>query len=210
MEIKNKISLNYLVIKRFIAGSIIALVIGCTPSHLDEVGLKAYIMNPGHGATKMEQTASMEVRVTYRPTDLIVAQELKGLEPYSEEQVSDLKLKYNDYSYFVLSLSNHSKEILAGSDFISFSDNLQALSFRMTEFVYLTNSKKDTIEVADYVYPRTFGMGQATNLMFAFNNEKLKGNDWIQFNFKEMGFGVGNRHFRFKTSDINKIPKLNF
>ena len=182
------------------------------PKYLSEEDLKAFITEEDHGLQMSRESNGYGVRVTYRPTDLLILQETRGSTEVPAQALKRLIDKYKDQYYFVLSLSHNDREALyqAGRGMDQFSDLVQTLSFRMASFVHLTTAESDTIPVADYVYPRTYGMGGATNLMFAFDKAKARGKDWVQFNLREFGLGLGNQNFRFKTHDLEYVPGIDF
>jgi len=48
------------------------------PQHLSEEQLKAYVIDPDHGLSEKNEVNEVVTTVTYRPTDLLVAQELRS------------------------------------------------------------------------------------------------------------------------------------
>ncbi|MEM1405263.1 MAG: hypothetical protein AAGG59_00700 [Bacteroidota bacterium] len=187
------------------------LSLACTRTYLSEHELQAYIQE-SEELSKTKVYKGYQITVSYKPNDLLIAQELGGEEAKSFIQLTELRKKYQDYEYFILSLSKENKEALykAGGGYDQFSDLVQTLSFRMGNYVNMTTSGSDTIEVADYVFPRTYGMGAATNLMFVFNKKNAEDDEWMQFNLKEFGMGLGNKTFRFRRADLEHVPKIDF
>lgn len=184
----------------------------CTPEYLTEEELKAYVTDEDNQLSKAINYKGFEAKVTYRPTDLLVLQETGSETQVEKAELERLRKKYGDYYYFILSLSKENKEALYNSDggYGQFSELVQVLSFRMGQYVNLTTAEQDTIPVGDYVFPRTYGMGGATNLMFAFNREKAGTDEWVQFNLKEFGMGLGSQTFWFRREDLENIPKIKF
>ena len=182
------------------------------PQYLTEEDLKAFIRHEDRGLKMSRESNGYEVGVMFRPIDLLMLQETGGQTEVPGPELKRLLNKYKNQYYFILSLSRNNGEALyqAGGGMGRFSDLVQTLSFRMGSFVHLTTAENDTISVADYVYPRTYGMGEATHLMFAFDKTKARGKDWIQFNLREFGLGLGNQNFRFKTRDLEKVPGIDF
>ncbi|MEO1054990.1 MAG: hypothetical protein AAFX87_30430 [Bacteroidota bacterium] len=204
---------NYQIIVVMLWVSIVMTLTSCgTPEYLNEEELKAYVVDEDNHLTRFNESKGFRLQATYRPTDLLIAQELGSVQPVDSSELSRLKKKYQDYHYFVLSLSKENKEALyqSGGGFNQFSDLVQTLSFRMSEYVNLVTSEQDTIPVGDYIYPRTYGMGGATTLMFAFNKEKTKDMDWVQLNLEEFGMGIGPQQFRFETQYLENIPRIDF
>ena len=154
----------------------------------------------------------IDVEVIYRPTDLIVMQELHG-KMVSEEtsnEINELAHRYGEYHYFVLSYSMGGREALyAGSqDYGQFSENLQKLAFRMQEYLYMTTDRRDTVQLADFYYPRMHGMGTATQLLLVFSKEAAGDSEVLKLHIKDVGFGTGRMHFNFDVQDIRKVPRI--
>lgn len=178
-----------------------------SPSYLPESELQAYIKEESNGLIKKRTIDPFKFTVQYRPNDLVILQEVgDDLEP---EKIAAAANNFEKYAYFILNLEVDGGSALykSSQDMAIFSERLQTLAFGMSERVSLITSESDTIRVADYVFDRTFGMG-STMLMFVFNNEKLADTDWFTFNLKEFGFRTGDQKFRFETSDLTAVPRL--
>lgn len=186
-------------------------VAGCSPpEYLTSEELTNYIADPDNGLVQHGELNGYSIDVTYKPTDLLVQQEIDDQTDASKIKV--VRNKYSKYYYFILSLSKNNKEALhqveGGVD--QYSELVQTLSFRMGGYVNLTTSAQDTISTTDFVMNRTYGLSSATNLLFVFNKEKTIDKDWVQFNLNEFGLGIGNQRFRFKTQDLNNAPGIKF
>lgn len=180
------------------------------PEYLSEKDLLEFVSDEKNRLCKTVSGGGIDAKVIYRPTDLLVAQELiKSKEP-SPDQIEKARKKYGDYYYFILSLSKDDREVITPASLGSsrFGDLLQTVSFRMGQFVNLTTSSSDTIAVSDYVYNRTFGMGSSSDLMMVFSRERCIGQQWVQFNLREFGLGIGNQSLRFNVKDLNRAPKI--
>lgn len=188
----------------------VALAIGCKPKTFStEKELIAYLQEEGNGLKKTNEVGDYKITVTYRPTDLLVLQEV-GEKP-TDEAIEKAKSKYQNYYYFILSLSKSGKEALDQSQgFGQYSEMVQKLSFRVPEFVNMTTSANDTIPVADFILNRTYGLGNSTDILVVFNKEKAKGQEWVQFNLNEFGMNLGNNRIRFRVSDLQNCPRLLF
>ncbi|GAA0189796.1 hypothetical protein GCM10009122_50560 [Fulvivirga kasyanovii] len=186
--------------------------VACKPEYLSEEELKSYVLDEDNNLSKSSSYKGFDIQVTYRPNDLIILQETGGETAVDTAELKRLESKYSDYYYFILSISRDDKEALyqSGGGQGQFSELVQVLSFRMGQYVNLTTSERDTIPVGDYVYPRTYGMGGATTLMFAFSREKVKADEWLQFNLKEFGMGLGSQTFRFRREDLENVPQIKF
>lgn len=161
--------------------------------------------------TKEKEVNDFTVRVTYRPTDLLVYQEISG-DTLDTARIAMLRKKYAHYYYFVLNLSKGSEEALhrlSGGQG-QYSEVVQTLSFGMADHVTLTTSVKDTIPVGDFVLNRTYGMSNSTDLLFVFNRQKAKESEWIQFQLDEFGLGIGSQRFRFQRDLLDRAPGIDF
>lgn len=188
----------------------ILFMVGCGNSaHLPPEKLSAFVVDEEHGLKKSASLGNVNIEVTYRPVDLLVYQEI-GKQVVDAKEIENLRKKYNQYIYFILSLSNDSKEALHQTGGSQYSELVQTLSFRMNDYVTLTTAASDTIPVGDFMLNRTYGMSSSTDLLFVFSKEKAIGQDWIQFNLNEFGLEVGNQRFRFSMKDIGEVPEVNF
>jgi len=149
--------------------------VSCQNRLVTENELKEYVLEEDHKLIQKQERAGIDLSVSYRPTDLLAAQELRTKKDVSIAGVDSVRSKYRNYAYFVLNLSKGNKEVLKQmSNFGSFSNTLQTLSFDMANKVNLTTSNQDTIPVADFIYPRLYGASQSTSLLFALINKKLR------------------------------------
>lgn len=187
--------------------TVITALIGCNSPEMTPEHLTAWVADEENHLTLSQQYRGYDIRVTYKPQDLLIAQELDAAASMSD--LATLEEKYKDHLYFILALSKGGKEAAdASSASEEFSELIRILSFRMADYVNITTSGGDTVHVADYVFPRTYGMSEATTLMFAFPKDKTADDQWLQLNLKEFGPGLGIRTFRFELNDINSVPKI--
>lgn len=180
---------------------------GQTPTSLNVDELSKYVIDPDNGLIKEKKANAMDLSLYYKPTGLLIAQESTDI--LDKDQLERLQQKYDPYAYFILDISANERNALYGSgDLESFSENLQTLAFRMNQYANLTTSSNDTIPVADFIYPRTFGMSKSATVMLVFNNDKIAGTDWVSFNLIEFGMNTGDQQFRFNTADLLSVPSL--
>ena len=197
-------------IKQFTPYLFIIMLVSCSsPESLSPEALNKYIQDADHGLVQKAEVNGYTIQVNYRPTDLLVDQELHH-KPADKNEIESLRKKYGAYYYFILSLSKDNKEALHQTGGDQYSDLVQTLSFRMNNYVNLTTSATDTIPTGDFILNRTYGLSDATSLLFVFRREKAKDKEWVQFNLNEFGLNIGNQRFRFKTKDLENVPKIKF
>lgn len=147
----------------------------------------------------------------YRPTDLLVQQELG--DNASEKKVKQLREKYNKYLYFNLSMSLNGQELLSNvvRDKAQFGQMVNDLAFNMDQKVHLYTPEKDTLSMTDFVYPRMYGMTNNTSILIVYPRDKnyLK-EEYINFTIEDLGFYTGEVKFKIKTQEIVNEPQLRF
>lgn len=192
-----------------LAAMLLLCCLSCTraPAYLSEDELLDYVRNEDNGLVKKQTAGNMNLSVTYRPSDLLVLQDVGDTR--DSAAIADARNKYQAYVYFILSMDVAGQNALyrGSADMGAFSEHLQTLSFRMADKVSLITSARDTVEVADYIFDRTYGMGN-TSLLFVFSRQKLKTADWFTFNLKDFGMRTGDQRFRFQMKDLEDTPKL--
>jgi len=171
----------------------------------DPVQLAAYIEKESHELKKTIEVEDKKVQLSYRPTILLVQQELKGITKPTNKQLEEAKQKYSPYYYFILSIKAGDKDALYGGsvNFQQFSENLQKLSFQMNEFVYAL-SGNDTVPLTDFFTPNMFGYGKQTEVLLVFERNKIKDNQLI-INLEELGLGLGRQSFEFEKEKLEDI-----
>jgi hypothetical protein len=147
----------------------------------------------------------------YRPTDMLVQQELGDTR--SEKKVKQLREKYNKYLYFNLSMSLNGQELLSNvvRDKQQFGQMVNDLAFNMDQKVHLYTPEKDTLSMTDFVYPRMYGMTNATTILIVYPRDKqfLK-DDELNFTIEDLGLNTGEVKFKVNTQSLKNEPQLNF
>ena len=182
---------------------------GCQPEALPLSELEHYLNDDKNGLTQEFSFNGLQMQMRYRPTDMLVAQELGDSK--EQEQITKLREKYGPYDYFVLSISQEGQDALySQTSYSQFSETLQNLAFRMDQYVQLTTSQQDTIPLSDFAFPRLYGYGKSTQVLLVFNKEKMINDEWVQINVHDVGLGTGKQHFRFRREDLEQVPQLIF
>lgn len=195
---------------RFLILFVLLAGVACSSGPMTVAELEAYVKDQENGLTQAVESNGYSIRVTYRPTDLWVKQEIGEARFPDAQELAKLRSKYNAYYYFIVSLSRNDKEALhqleGGME--QYSDLVQTLSFRMPQYTTLTTSASDTIPVGDFMLNRTYGLSRSTDLLFVFSREKAGDDAWVQFNLNEFGLGTGNQRFRFDREKLDQAPEL--
>ncbi len=194
--------------EKFILLLLIAYASSCTQKNITEAELWEYVRDPDNGLTKEIKRDSWKITLWYKPTDLIVSQEINPEKSSGKkEQVDALRKKYSKYAYFILNLSH--EEIKR--PFLQLSPDLKnRLMFQMNAYASLATSNKDTLEVMDYVYPRLFESSSEISMLFAFDKEKLNSSKNFSFLLSEFGLELNQVQFDFLVEDIKETPQINY
>ena len=209
MTIKSKVGLMlFLCFKLFI---VVFTLISCSPKKLLPDKLTAYIQDEANGLKQTQAIGNFKYTITYRPIDLIVWQEIGNKGKREDSVIANLRKNYEQYNYFILNISAAGKDALYGASgsMEAFSQNLQNLSYHMTQYSYAVTEKKDTLTLKDFYFPRLYGMGGGTQVMLVYNRTKDPG-EYTDIYIEDIGLGTGRQKFRFKKEDMESVPALDY
>lgn len=207
MGVSNKISS----VKTGFLFLLLILLVSCDQKTFDtEEEMWTYLKDESNGYMQKKNVSGYDFSLLYRPTDLLVKQELDSV---SNEKIKVLRDKYSQYMYINLSMSKNNKELLstAPKNRNEFGAMVNQLAFGMNEMVHLYTSKKDTIEMLDFIYPRMYGMSNSTSIMFVFpRDKKYLDEEYLNFTVEDLGLFTGEVKFKIPIKKIYKEPILNF
>lgn len=171
----------------------------------------SYLQETDNGYHFKKSIKGIDFSLTYRPTDLMVSQLMdETTEPTGVEK---LRTEYGQYLYFNLGISSNGKELLSqkAQNRAEYGAKVHQLSFGMADKVTLTNQKRDTLPLLDYVYPRMYGMGRSTNLLLVYKKEyEAMRQDHLFLTVKDLGYGTGEVTFKIDTKKLKNQPQLKF
>ncbi len=171
----------------------------------------SYIKDPESGLVQTKNINGLEASLMYRPTDLMVSQELDG--GASINKIQELRDRYKDFHYFNLNLSLYGKEVLsvAPNSQREFGAMVNQLSFGMEENIHLYTDKKDTIPMTDYIYPRMYGMSGSTTLILVFpKTKKTMESEHLTLAIEDFGLSTGEVKFKISNKVLENEPMLSF
>lgn len=186
------------------------ILCSCHQKRFDtEQALWNYIKEESHGYIQHKAVNGVDFTLTHLPTDLLVKREL-GNES-TEADIDSLRKKYGKYMYFNLSMAKNNRELLSNvaGNREQFGSMVNRLSFGMENKVHLYTSKRDTILLADYLYPRMYGMSGGTTLLFIYpRDEKSLQEEYLNFTIEDIGLHTGEVRFKLPTPPIKNEPGL--
>lgn len=206
---------NFNFVKRIVLSGLLLLLIvvattSCTQKTFStKKELWAYLKDADNGYTQSKSINGIDYTVYYKPTDLLVAQELDTV---TKEAIEKLRNKYKQYLYFTLTLSKNGKELLGTApNRQEFGRMVNQLSFGMGEKVHVYTPQKDTLNLLDYSAPRMYGMSPTTNMLFVYpNEEKYTNEEYLNFSIEDFGLNTGEVKFKIATDKIKEQPNLVF
>jgi hypothetical protein len=170
-----------------------------------------YIKDEDNGYNYKKTVLGVDYVLQYRPTDLLVEQELEDKADIA--QVDKLREKFRKYLYFNLSMSKNNQELLNGvaRDKERFGQMVNELAFGMEEKVHLYTPEKDTLAMADFIYPRMYGMSNSTSIMIVYpRDSNFMKEDHLNFVIEDLGLDTGDVTFKLNTQALRKEPQLQF
>ncbi len=190
--------------------AILITLFSCQKKEFDSLeGLNSYVAEEENGLKYSKTVNGINYVLQYRPTDVLVHQELSAEKGQSIEK---LRGKYKDQLYFNLSMSMNNKELLSNvGDRQKFADLVNELLFNMDERVYLVGSSKDTIPLIDFVYPRMYGMYPSTTILLVYPREKINVKEtYLNLIVEDIGFNTGEVKFKVSANALINEPEIKF
>ena len=186
-------------------------LIGCNDKSFEtRTEMMAYLQQEEEGYLQKKVVNGIEFSLLYKPTDLLVDQELRAAQ---DLDIRSVRQKYQDYLYFNLSFSRAGKELLSSvpDDRNQFGAMVNQLAFGMNEKVHMISSSKDTIPMMDYVYPRLYGMSKKTSLLLVYPKDpELLKQETFTISIEDIGLFTGEVKFKIPTKIINEQPTMTF
>jgi len=199
-------------IKNSLLSLLLLLIISsCTKTFDTQEEMNDFIKDEDNGYNYKKTIVGVDYVLQYRPTDLLVKQELG--DEIDVTQLEKLRQKYNKYLYFNLSMSKNNQELLNGvaRDKAKFGQMVNELAFGMEEKVHLYTPEKDTLAMADFIYPRMYGMSNATSIMIVYPREtKFMNQDYLNFVIEDLGLDTGDIKFKLNMQALQNQPQLRF
>ncbi len=195
---------------KFIFSTLIILVFCCCGSKEfeNEEQLWLYIKNPDNGYLQEKSVNGVDFSLLYKPTDLLVAQEIRNKDATPKE-IDSLRNKYGQYVYFNLTMSSKERDLLSlMKNQNKFGRLVNQLSFDMDKKVNLISNKEDTIPLLDYSYPRMYGTTRNTSMIFIYDLNDYWNNKNLRFAIDDIGLRTGEVNFRFEIDKIIEQPTI--
>lgn len=190
---------------------LLLFISSCTKSFDTQEEMNNYIQDEDNGYHYKKTVSDVDYVLQYRPTDLLVKQELG--DDNNPSKIDKLRKQYSKYMYFNLSMSKNNQELLNGvaQDKAKFGQMVNELAFGMEEKLHVYTPTKDTLALADFIYPRMYGMSNSTSIMIVYpRDEKYLNQDYLNFVIEDLGLETGDVKFKLNTKALINEPQLAF
>ncbi|SEO96254.1 hypothetical protein SAMN05444671_3874 [Flavobacterium sp. CF108] len=195
----------------FLVLLLVIFISSCNKSFETQEEMNDYIQDEDNGYHYKKTVSDVDYVLQYRPTDLLVKQELG--DDNNPSQIEKLRKQYSKYMYFNLSMSKNNQELLNGvaQDKAKFGQMVNELAFGMEEKLHVYTPAKDTLALADFIYPRMYGMSNSTSIMIVYpRDEKYLKQDYLNFVIEDLGLETGDIKFKLNTKALINEPQLAF
>jgi hypothetical protein len=170
--------------------------------------LVEYVNHPKNDYVQEKTLNGIEIKVTYRPTELMICQELSRNETTSDTVITKLRKKYESQHYLTLSFSKNKQEILSNAaNKQQFSMLVNQFAFGMGEKIFLTTAERDTLDLLSFHTPRHYGVSLSTDILLAFEREKQNA-EYLTLKIQEFGLKTGDTQFRINSNARKKFKVI--
>nr|AGM16421.1 putative lipoprotein precursor [uncultured bacterium] len=185
----------------------ISLFTSCSEKRtLSEEELRLYVQNPENGLiSKVEKNGAL-VELSYRPKELIIAQEVGYADPIKWEGEEK---RLDSVEYFILRLSKNGDEIENGyvSEPEKYNTILNYLNGPVSGDLRLYVSNR-VVKAESAIFVPSFGSGTATSVMVLFRQNLAEIDESFSVVYDDSILGLGRCEFSFAADAIKNIPKL--
>jgi hypothetical protein len=190
---------------------LLTFISSCSKSFDTQEEMNDYIKDEDNGYNYKKTVSGVDYVLQYRPTDLLVKQELGDNK--NPTKVEKFRKHYSQYMYFNLSMSKNDQELLNGvaQDKAKFGQMVNELAFGMEEKLHVYTPTKDTLALADFIYPRMYGMSNSTSIMIVYPRDpKYMNQKYLNFVIDDLGLDTGDIKFKLNTKALINEPQLDF
>jgi hypothetical protein len=182
------------------------LLLSCNPKPLSREALNAYVLDVENGLRKIIEKNGVKLDLSYRPKDLVIAQEVASNDP---DQWKAVSLRLDSLDYFILRLSRNGKEIETSYAGVpaAYTSVISYLSDGIAHDIQL-KVQGQVIPLESVAFVPSFGSSNTTSLLLIFkSNLKTRSGD-ILLIFNDQKFGTGLNEFSFENQPVKNVPGL--
>ena len=186
------------------------LLSACSAAPLSLTEYRAYLADPTHGLSHTTEASGTTVTCTYRPTDLLVFQDLATAPAPTQATRDSLARAYAGKTYCSLSFTRNGAEI--ENQFVNaptiYEQVLTYLNTGITSDVFLATTSHDSVPASASIYVRQYGTTGHNNLLLVFDTHRLTPQRGFHLTLRGQRLGLGTLHFSFSARDLAALPAL--
>ena len=167
--------------------------------------------DPANGLIQTQEKDGITITCAYRPTPLLVLQDLAGAsEPETTTSRDSLGRAYAGKTYCVLSFSRNGSEIENAfvTDPPAYQQVLTYLNTGMAADAYLATSSQDSVPALASMYLRQYGNTGRSTVLLVFNTSKLQPEAGFHLTVQAQRLGLGTLRFPFTAHALAALPAL--
>ena len=195
-----------------LVGGIGLLLASCGTTPLPLEAYRAYLADPAHGLTHTAEANGATVTCTYRPTDLLVWQDLTSMPATNPATRDSLTRAYAGKTYCTLTLARQGSEI--ENQFINepatYQQVLTYLNTGIAADAFLATTPRDSVPAAASMYVRQYGTTGRSTLLLVFDTHQFTPRRGFHLTLRGQRLGLGTLRFFFTASDLAALPPLKF
>jgi hypothetical protein len=197
---------------RWLALALFGLGLASCTGSLTQPQYLAYLADPAHGLVQTQQVNGITVTCGYRPTDLLVRQDLAADATSAPPTLVDsLRRTYTGKVYCTLALARDSTELEAAvsRDENALTQTLSYLSNGIARDVYVRGiGQPDSTAALAAAYTRQYGNTGRSTVLLVFATPQLDVSRGFTLTYHDTQFGLGPVHFVFTAQALGRLPAL--
>lgn len=188
----------------------LGLLLSSCAGPLPPAAYQAYLANPTHGLTHTVEVNGTTITCTYRPTDLLVLQDLTNVPTILPATRDSLAHAYAGKTYCTLTLSRNGSEVENQfvNDPTAYQQTLTYLNTGIAADAFLATTAHDSVPATASMYVRQFGTTGHSTLLLVFDTHQLTPQQGFHLTLHGQRLGVGTLRFPFTGHDLAALPAL--
>jgi len=195
----------------WLVGSL-SLLLGSCAAPLPPAAYQAYLADPAHGLAHTTEANGATITCAYRPTALLVLQDLASISTASPATHDSLARAYAGKTYCTLTLARNGGEIenLFVNDPTAYQQALTYLNTGIAADAFLATTPRDSVPAAASMYVRQYGTTGHSTLLLVFDTHQLTPQQGFHLTLRGQRLGLGTLRFPFAGRDLAALPALKY
>jgi len=204
--------MHYRQLSARLIGWIGLLLASCGTTPLLPAAYRAYLADPAHGLTHTAESNGVTVTCSYRPTHLLVWQDIASVSAATPATHDSLTRAYAGKTYCTLTLARQGSEIENQfiNEPVTYQQVLTYLNTGIAADAFLATTTHDSVSAAASMYVRQYGTTGHSTLLLVFDTHQLTPKQGFHLTLRGQRLGLGTLRFFFTAPDLAALPPLKF